>query len=214
MCFIFFLQNTMLLICIDVVLTLYVNTYVMSQVRGPFCEHRFTGLTISKHVWYHWHEWTLIPAWISNVMKSIIKCGVELLVHSHTSTSQHTGVVVTMRVRDGKSNTEADRIDVLFVQARVHCDNKPRQIGLNRDYNKTFSISHRECWYYPFKLRIWCSKREPFRVLPALLRHVVLVNNGNCRLTMPVDKGRCACDALPHTFDTCVFKTVKIILPQ
>ena len=116
-----------------------------------------------------------------------------------------------MRVRDGKSNTEADRIDVLFVQARVHCDNKPRQIGLDRDYNKTFSISHRECWYYPFKLRIWCSKREPFRVLPALLRHVVLVNNGNCRLTMPVDKGRCACDALPNTFDTCVFKTVKII---
>ena len=30
--------------------------------------------------------------------------------------------------------------DVLFTQARVHCDNKPRQIGLSPDYNMTLSI--------------------------------------------------------------------------
>ena len=36
---------------------------------------------------------------------------------------------------------QAEWFDVLFAQARVHCDNKPRQIGLNHDYNMTFSIS-------------------------------------------------------------------------
>ena len=35
--------------------------------------------------------------------------------------------------------------DVLFAQARVHCDNKPRPIGLNHDYNITFSIAPHEC---------------------------------------------------------------------
>ena len=35
--------------------------------------------------------------------------------------------------------------DVLFAQARVHCDNKPRQIGFNHDYNMTFSIWPCEC---------------------------------------------------------------------
>ena len=34
---------------------------------------------------------------------------------------------------------------VLFAQAWVHGDNQPRQIGLNHDYNMTFSISPREC---------------------------------------------------------------------
>ena len=40
------------------------------------------------------------------------------------------GFVVTMHSPSG--------FDVLFAQARVHCDNKPRQIGLNHDYNMTF----------------------------------------------------------------------------
>ena len=38
----------------------------------------------------------------------------------------------------------SEGFDVLFAQARVHWDNKPRQIGLNHDYNMTFSISPRE----------------------------------------------------------------------
>ena len=66
---------------------------------------------------------------------------------------------------------------VLFAQARVHCDNKPRQIGLNHDYNMTFSISPRECQYSPLKRRLSCSKWEPFRVLLPLLRHVVPLND-------------------------------------
>ena len=54
-----------------------------------------------------------------------------------------------------------------------------------------------------------CSKREPFHALLPLLCHVVPLNNGNCRLTIPVVKGRCARDALPHAFDIGVFKYSK-----
>ena len=37
------------------------------------------------------------------------------------------------------------------------------------------------------------------------------LNDGNCRLTIPVDKGRFARDALPHAFHIGVFKFVKTI---
>ena len=56
-----------------------------------------------------------------------------------------------------------------------------------------------------------CAKREPFHALLPLLRHVVPLNDGNCRLTMPVGKGRCARDALPHAFHIGVFKFVFTI---
>ena len=75
-----------------------------------------------------------------------------------------------------------------------------RQIGLNHDYNMTFSILPLECKFSSIKIRISCSKREPFRVLLPLLRHVVPLNDRNCRLTIPVVRGRCARDALPHAF--------------
>ena len=35
----------------------------------------------------------------------------------------------------------ASGFDLLFAQARVHCGNKPRQFGLNHDYDMTFLIS-------------------------------------------------------------------------
>ena len=56
-----------------------------------------------------------------------------------------------------------------------------------------------------------CSKREPFHALLPLLRHVAPLNDGNCRLTMPVGKERCARDALPHAFHIGVFKFVFTI---
>ena len=58
-----------------------------------------------------------------------------------------------------------------------------------------------------------CSKREPFHALLSLLRHVVPLNDGNCRLTIPVVKGRCAREALPHSFNIGVFKFVLTISP-
>ena len=54
-----------------------------------------------------------------------------------------------------------------------------------------------------------CSKREPFHELLPLLRHVVPLNDGNCRLTIPVVKGCCAREALSHAFDIGVFKYGK-----
>ena len=56
-----------------------------------------------------------------------------------------------------------------------------------------------------------CSKREPFHALLPLLRHAVPLNDGNCRLTMPVGKGRYARDALPRAFHIGVFKFVFTI---
>ena len=53
-----------------------------------------------------------------------------------------------------------------------------------------------------------CSKREPFHALLPLLRHVVPLNDGNCLLTIPVVKGRCAREAPPHVFDIDVFKYI------
>ena len=46
-----------------------------------------------------------------------------------------------------------------------------------------------------------CSKREPFHMLLLLLRHVVPLNDGNCRLKIPVVKGRYAREVLPHAFN-------------
>ena len=47
-------------------------------------------------------------------------------------------------------------------------------------------------------------------VLP-LFRHVVPFNDGNCRFTIHVVRGRCARDALPHAFHIGVFKFAKTI---
>ena len=52
-----------------------------------------------------------------------------------------------------KSTYWYEGFDVLFAQARVHCDNKSRQVGLNHDYNVTFSIS-------PVNVSILRSKYE------------------------------------------------------
>ena len=54
-----------------------------------------------------------------------------------------------------------------------------------------------------------CSKWEPFRVLPPLLHHMVPLNDGNCCLTMPAINRLCPCDALPHTFNIGMFKSIK-----
>ena len=56
-----------------------------------------------------------------------------------------------------------------------------------------------------------CSKRESVHELFPLLRHVVPLNDGNCRLTIPVLKGLYARDALPRAFHIGVFKFVKTI---
>ena len=121
------------------------------------------------------------------------------------------GFVVTMH--EGACETgsqiptaKPEGFDVLFAQARVHCDNKPRQIGLNNNYNMTFLISPHGCPYSPLKWRSSRSKREPFRVLLTLLRHVAPLSYGKLLSHNAVVKGRCARDAIPWTFHIEVFK--------
>ena len=46
-------------------------------------------------------------------------------------------------------------------------------------------------------------------MLLPLLRHMVPLNDRNCHLTMPVGKGRCTRDALPHSFSMGVFKSFE-----
>ena len=54
-----------------------------------------------------------------------------------------------------------------------------------------------------------CSTREPFHAFLPLLRCVVPLNDGNCRLALPVVKGRCDREALPQAFNSGVFKYDK-----
>ena len=51
--------------------------------------------------------------------------------------------IVTMhegacKQEDQSRSRYADGLEVLFAQARVHCDKKPQKIGLHHDYNMTF----------------------------------------------------------------------------
>ena len=121
------------------------------------------------------------------------------------------GFVVTMH--EGACETgsqiptaQPEGFDVLFAQAQVHCDNKPWQIGLNHNYNMTFLISPHGCPYSPLKWQSSRSKRQPFRVLLPLLRHVAPLSDGKLLSHNAVVKGRCARDAIPWTFHIEVFK--------
>ena len=51
-----------------------------------------------------------------------------------------------------------------------------------------------------------CSKREPFHALLPLLHQVVPLNDGNCRLSIPVAKRCWACEVLPHACNIGVFQ--------
>ena len=53
------------------------------------------------------------------------------------------------------------------------------------------------------------SKREPFHALLPLFRHVVPLNDGDCRLTIPVVKRHCAREVLAQAFDIGVFRYGK-----
>ena len=90
---------------------------------------------------------------------------------------------------------KAEGLDVPFAQTRKHCDNKPRQPGLNHDWNMTFFNFNPWILIFALKMSIHCSKRE----LLQLLRHVVAIIDGNCRLIMHVVKGSGVHDSLPET---------------
>ena len=56
------------------------------------------------------------------------------------------GFDFTMHVGACETGSQtASGFDVLFAQAQVHCDNKPRHISLDPNYNMTCFISAHEC---------------------------------------------------------------------
>ena len=117
------------------------------------------------------------------------------------------------RVRNRKSNPEG-----VSPRDLTYSSHKPEYIvTTNPDRSALIPII---TWHFQFRtvnvgilhlIRLSCSKLEPFRVLLPLLRPVVPLNDGNCRITMPVDKGPCARDALPHAYHIDVFKFIFTI---
>ena len=104
-------------------------------------------------------------------------------------------------MHQGACETEV-KSDVLFEQARQQTP----------DRSVVITIITWHFQFRPVNVSIPHLKYdEPFRVLLPLLPYVVPLNDGNCRFTMPVDKGRCARDALPHAFHIGVFKFVFTI---
>ena len=119
------------------------------------------------------------------------------------------------RAKQGvKSRAVGEGFDVLFARARVHCDNKPRQIGLNHDYNMTFSISTHECQYSPRKDEYRArseSRSACYCHCYVTWRHLTTVLLSH---NVPVVKGCCARDALPAPFISAPLNATKISLAQ
>ena len=114
-------------------------------------------------------------------------------------------------MRNRKSNP-----DGVSPRDLTYCSHKPECIGTtNPDRSVLITIITWHFQFHPWMLVIstqkahMCSKRELFHELLPLLRHVVPLNDGNCRLTIPVVKGCCAREALSHAFDIGVFKYGK-----
>ena len=95
----------------------------------------------------------------------------------------------------------------MFAQAWVHCDNKARQIGLTHDYKVTFAIS-------PLVNVIILQLKYQYRARSeshfACYSHCYVTGypSTSCRLTIPVVKGGCARDALPHTYNIGQFRNL------
>ena len=115
------------------------------------------------------------------------------------------------RVRNRKSNPEG-----VSPRDLTYCSHKPECIGTtNPDRSDLITII---IWHFQFRpvnvsnLQVKDANVFEARAVslaPPLLRHVVPLNDGNCRLTIPVVKGRSAREALPHAFNFGVFKCAK-----
>ena len=113
------------------------------------------GIWISQSLWFkiaqHTHT-LLILKWYVNVTTVIFVIRKFDVPCHYKNNSMHDlgdwdrfrgggGVLSQCTRARAKQEVESEGFDVLFAQARVPWDNKPRQIGLNYDYNMTFSIS-------------------------------------------------------------------------
>ena len=111
-------------------------------------------------------------------------------------------------MRNRKSNPEG-----ISPRDLTYCSHKPECIGTtNPDRSVLITLILWHFQSHPVNVSNlhvkghMCWKREPFHALLPLLHHVVPLNGGNCRLTIPVVKGRCAREALSHAFNIGVLK--------
>ena len=95
----------------------------------------------------------------------------------------------------------------------THCLHKPECIGTTNPDRLVLITWHFQL--HPVNVNNlhlkenMCFKWEPLYALLPSLHHVVPLNDGNCRLTIPIVKGSCAHEALPHAFNIGVFKCGK-----
>ena len=118
------------------------------------------------------------------------------------------------RVRNRKSNPDGVAGGIWRTVRTSPSDNKPRQIGLNHNYNMTFLISPHGCPYSQLKWRSSRSKREPFRMLLPLLRHVAPLATGNCCLKISSSRDAVLVTRYLEPFISKCLNAVKIILTQ
>ena len=90
---------------------------------------------------------------------------------------------------------QAEGFDILFTQARVHCDNKPQQIGLDHDYNLTFFVN---VSILRLKYKYGAQSESRFACYSYCYVMWCPLNDGNFRLTMPLVK---TCARLRYTWD-------------
>ena len=115
------------------------------------------------------------------------------------------------RVQNRKSNPED-----FSPKDLTYCSHKPECIvTTNPDRSILITII---TWHFQFHHMnvgnihgkgAYVLEAKPFHALLPLLRHVVFLNDGNCRLIIPVIKGCCAHEVLPHAFNIGVFKYGK-----
>ena len=98
----------------------------------------------------------------------------------------------------------------------TYCSHKPECIGsTNPDRSVLTKIIKCHFHFHPVNVSNLNVKGTYVLVAravsraPPLLRHVVPLNDGSCRLTILVVKGRSAREALPHTFNIGVIKYDK-----
>ena len=99
-----------------------------------------------------------------------------------------SSVVFVVTMHEGAS--EQDELDLTYCSHKPECivTANPDRSVLIKIITRCFQFNLR--MYFAFKIRgsAWCSKREQFRVLLPLFRHVVPLNDGNCRLKMPISR--------------------------
>ena len=109
------------------------DSSVLLQIHATF--------TIVFHPVLKWHLYWYWLAKVKCKWSFIISYKCSCLVScTFIVWSSHYGFAVILK----GLRPVLEGLDALFAQARVHCDNKPRHIGLNHDYNMTSSISPSE----------------------------------------------------------------------